>query len=185
LRKLISYINITPDGFCDHTAVIADEDLHESANEIFRSADTAVFARVTYQLMESYWPSVANKPTGIKSVDEFAVLIDNIDKIVFSRTLKNFEWKNIKLATEGLKEEILKLKGQPGKNILVGSPNIISELTKLGLIDEYYFLVQPILAGNGKRFFETINLNKSYNLKLADTKVFKSGTVTLCYKNAN
>lgn len=185
MRKLISYINITPDGFCDHTAVIADEELHESANSLFRSADTAVFGRVTYQLMESYWPSVAKKPTGIKSIDEFAVLIDNINKIVFSRTLKNFEWKNTKLATEALKEEILKLKIQPGKNILVGSPGIISELTKLALIDEYYFLVQPILSGNGKRFFETVNLDKHHSLKLADTKVFKSGTVTLCYKNAN
>ena len=185
MRKLISYINVTPDGFCDHTAVIADEELHENANELFRSADTVVFGRVTYQLMESYWPSVVKKPTGIKSVDEFAVLIDNIDKIVFSRTLKNVEWKNTKLATEEIKKEILRLKQQPGKSILVGSPNIISELTKLGLIDEYYFLVQPMLAGNGKRFFETVNLNKSQNLKLTDTKFLKSGVIVLRYQNDN
>ncbi len=106
MRKLIASINITLDGFCDHTAVIADDELHQNANELLRSVDTVLFGRVTYQLMESSWPPVVKKPTGIKSVDEFAVLIDNISKIVFSNTLKNVEWKNTKLAKEGIKEEV-------------------------------------------------------------------------------
>jgi dihydrofolate reductase len=83
MRKLVSSINITLDGFCDHTAVIADDELHQHANALLRRVDTVLFGRVTYQLMESAWPPVVKKPTGIKSVDEFAVLIDNISKIVF------------------------------------------------------------------------------------------------------
>ncbi|MBL7987703.1 MAG: dihydrofolate reductase family protein [Chlorobi bacterium] len=182
MRKLISYINITPDGFCDHTAVLADEELHASANQLFRNADTGVFGRVTYQLMESYWPSVAQNPTGIQSVDEFAVLLDNIEKIVFSRTMKSVEWQNARLATGGLEEEIVRLKKQPGKDMVVSSPSLISQLTRLELIDEYYFLVQPILAGSGKRFFETVELDKHHHLELTDTEVFTSGTIKLCYK---
>jgi dihydrofolate reductase len=115
MRKLISSINITLDGFCDHTAVIADDELHQNANELLRSVDTVLFGRVTYQLMESSWPPIVKKPTGIKSVDEFAVLIDNIQKIVFSNTLKHVDpiaigWKNNKLAKGDIKEEVLKLK---------------------------------------------------------------------------
>ena len=87
--------------------------------------------------MESYWPSVVKNPTGNKPMDEFAVLIDNIPKIVFSRTLKNVDWKNTELKKEIIKEEILELKQQAGKNILVGSPSLIVALTQLDLIDEY------------------------------------------------
>ena len=80
---------MTLDGFCDHTAGIADEETHQHYSELLSSADTLIFGRITYQLMESYWPSVVKNPTGNKPTDEFAVLIDNISKIVFSRTLKN------------------------------------------------------------------------------------------------
>jgi len=93
MRKLIAAINMTLDGFCDHTAMIADEELHQHYNELLRNAGTLIYGRITYQLMESYWPSVVKNPTGIKSMDEFAVAIDNIPKIVFSNTLKNVEWK--------------------------------------------------------------------------------------------
>ncbi len=147
MRKLISSINITLDGFCDHTAVIADDELHQNANELIKSADTVLFGRITYQLMESGWPPIVKKPTGIKPVDEFAVLIDNINKIVFSTTLKKVEWKNTRLAKEGIKEEVLKLKlsrNGGSKNILVGSPSLIITLMQLNLIDEYQFCIQPM-----------------------------------------
>ncbi len=180
MRKLIASINITLDGFCDHTAGIADEELHQNANELLRNTDTLLFGRVTYQLMESFWPPIVKKPTGIKSVDEFAVLIDNTPKIVFSRTLKNVEWKNTKLAKEGIKEEVLKLKQQSGKNILVGSPSILITLMKLDLIDEYQFCVQPIVLGNGLPLFK--NIKDRINLKLLKTKTLGSGVVILYYE---
>jgi dihydrofolate reductase len=117
MRKLIAAINMTLDGFCDHTALIADEEIHQHYNELLSNADTLLYGRITYQLMESYWPSVVKNPTGNKPIDEFAVIIDNISKIVFSRTLKNVDWKNTKLKKEGIKEEVLELKQQAGKNI--------------------------------------------------------------------
>jgi dihydrofolate reductase len=110
MRKLIAAINMTLDGFCNHAAMIADDEIHEHYNELLRSADTLIYGRITYQLMESYWPSVVKNPTGNKSIDEFAVLIDNISKIVYSRTLKNVDWKNTTLKKEIIKEEILELK---------------------------------------------------------------------------
>ena len=98
---------MTLDGFCDHTAGIADGELHQHFNELLRNAGTLLYGRITYQLMESYWPSIVKNPTGIKPEDEFAVLIDNISKIVFSRTLKQVDWKNSILKKEVIKEEIL------------------------------------------------------------------------------
>jgi dihydrofolate reductase len=181
MRKLIAAINMTLDGFCDHTATIADDEILQHYNELFRNADTLIFGRITYQLMESYWPSVVKNPTGIKPTDEFAVLIDNISKIVFSRTLKNVEWKNTQLKKEGIKEEVLKLKHQAGKNILVGSPSLIVALTQLELIDEFQLCVHPIVLGSGLPLFK--NINDRINLKLLKTKTFGCGAVTLYYES--
>ena len=105
MKKLIAAINMTLDGFCDHTAMIADDELHQHYNELLSSGGTLLYGRITYQLMESYWPSVVKNPTGNKPMDEFAVLIDNISKIVFSRTLKNVDWKNAKVAKRALKKK--------------------------------------------------------------------------------
>jgi len=154
MRKLIAAINMTLDGFCNHTAMIADEEIHQHFNELLNNTDTLLYGRITYQLMESYWPSVVKNPTGNKPMDEFAVLIDNISKIVFSRTLQHVDWKNTKLKKEIIKEEILELKQQPGKNIIVGSPGLIVAFMKLNLIDEYQLSVQPIVAGNGLPLFK-------------------------------
>ena len=180
MRKLIAAINMTLDGFCDHTAMIADDEIHQHYNELLSNADTLLYGRITYQLMESYWPSVVKNPTGNKPMDEFAVLIDNISKIVFSRTLKNVDWKNTKLKKEVIKEEILELKQQAGKNILVGSPSLIVALTQLDLIDEYQLAVQPIILGSGLPLFK--NIRDRINLKLLKTKTFGCGAVTLYYE---
>ena len=180
MRKLIAAINMTLDGFCDHTAMIADDELHQHYNELLSNADTLLYGRVTYELMESYWPTVVKNPTGNKPTDEFAILIDNISKIVFSRTLKYVDWKNTKLKKEGIKEEVLELKQQAGKNILVGSPSLIVALTQLDLIDQYQLCVHPIISGNGLPLFK--NINDRINLKLLKTKIFGCGAITLYYK---
>ena len=182
MRKLIAAINMTLDGFCDHTAGIADDELHEHYNQLLGNADTILWGRTTYQLMESYWPAIVKNPTGNKPEDEFAVLIDNISKIVFSRTLKNVDWKNTKLKKEVVKEEALELKQQAGKNILVGSPSLIVALTQLDLIDEYQLCVQPIILGSGLPLFK--NLKDRMNLQLLKTKPFGSGAVTFYYEPA-
>ena len=182
MGRLIAAINMTLDGFCDHTAGIADDEIHRHYAELLGNADTILFGRMTYQLMESYWPSVVKNPTGNKPIDDFAVIIDNILKIVFSRTLTSVEWKNTRLKKEDLKEEVVELKQQAGKNILVGSPSLIVGLTQLELIDEYQLTVHPIVLGSGLPLFN--NLKKRINLKLLNTKRFGCGAVTLYYEPA-
>lgn len=180
MRKLIAAINMTLDGFCDHTAMVADDEIHQHYNELLSNAGTLLYGRITYQLMENYWPTVVRNPTGNKPTDEFAVLIDNISKIVFSRTLKNVDWKNTKLKSEVIKEEVLELKQQAGKNIVVGSPSLIVALTQLGLIDEYQLGVQPIVLGSGLPLFK--NVQDRIDLKLLKTKPFGCGAVALYYE---
>lgn len=174
---------MTLDGFCDHTAMIADDELHQHYNELLRNAGTLIYGRITYQLMESYWPSVVKNPTGNKPTDEFAVLIDNIPKLVFSRTLKTVVWKNARLATRGIKDEILELKQQDGKDIFVGSPGLIVASMQLDLIDEYQLCVHPVIAGKGLPLFKNINERKT--LKLIKTKTLRSGQITLYYQPTN
>jgi dihydrofolate reductase len=180
MRKLIAAINMTLDGFCDHTAMIADEELHQHYNELLSNADTLLYGRITYQLMESSWPSLVKNPSGNKPMDEFAVLIDNISKIVFSHTLKNVEWKNTRLKKEVNKEEISELKQEEGKNILAGSPSLIVALAQLDLIDEYQLCVHPVILGSGLPLFK--NVSHKMNLKLLKTKIFGSGAVVLYYE---
>jgi dihydrofolate reductase len=181
MRKLIAAINMTLDGFCDHTAMTADDEIHQHYNELLSNAGTLLYGRITYQLMESYWPSVVKNPTGNKPMDEFAVLIDNISKIVFSRTLKNVAWKNTELKKEIIKEEVLELKQQAGKNILAGSPSLIVALARLDLIDEYQLAVQPTILGTGLPLFK--NIKDRIDLKLLKTKTFGCGAVTHYYES--
>ena len=132
MRKIIAGMNMTLDGYCDHTAGIADDELHQHYNDLLSDADTILFGRVTYQLMESYWPSVVENPTGNKPTDDFAILIDNISKIVFSRTLKSVDWNNTELKNDVVAEEILELKQKKGKNILIVIRSFIKDVTQLG-----------------------------------------------------
>lgn len=180
MRKLIAAINMTLDGFCDHTVIIADEELHQHYTDMLNNADTLIYGRITYQLMESFWPTLVKSPTGNKAMDEFAVAIDNIHKIVFSHTLKNVEWESAKLAERDLEAEVLELKQQSGKDIFVGSPSLIVALTQLGLIDEYQLCVHPVIVGSGLPLFKSIN-DKTV-LKLLKTKSFSSGAIALNYE---
>lgn len=182
MRKVIATINMTLDGYCDHTAVEADDEIHQHYTELLRNSDAILFGRITYLLMESHWPAVAKKPTGKKSDDEFAIVIDSIPKIVFSSTLKNPEWETARLAKRGLKEEVLALRQQPGRDILVGSRSLIIALMNLRLIDELQLSVHPVLAGKGLPLFE--NINDRMLLKLKKTKTFSSGPVTFYYEPA-
>ena len=113
-------------------------------------------------------------------MDEFAILIDNISKIVYSRTLQLVDWKNTQLKKEVVKEEVLALKQQAGNNILAGSRSLILALMHLDVIDEYQLTVQPIVLGNGLPLFK--NITDRLNLKLLKTKTFGCGAVTLYYE---
>lgn len=179
MRKVIAAINMTIDGFCDHTLIIADEEIHQHYADLLSDAGVVLYGRITYQLME-YWRAFAENPSGEKSMDDFAMVMDNTPKIVFSHTLKTVDWKSAKLATRSLEEEVMELKKQSGKNILVGSPGLIVALTKLNLIDEYQLCVHPVIAGGGLPLFK--NVNARTVLQLKKTKTFVGGAVTLYYE---
>ncbi len=182
MRKLIYAINITLDGCCDHTKVIADEELLEYYTRLLRDdAGLLVYGRQTYQLMVPYWPDVAKDPSSTKVDKEFAQAFDSLNKIVFSRSLGSAEDKNTRIVRTNLRDEILKLKQEQGKNILAGGVSIPSQLIELGLVDEYRFVVTPIIAGEGTRLLEGVNLPEKYRLKLVESKTFKSGCVALRY----
>lgn len=179
MRKLIASMNMTLDGFCDHTSMTADDEIHEHYSELLRNADTLVFGRKTYQLMEDAWPAIVKNPTGNKPADDFAVTIDQIQKLVFSHTLKNVAWRNTRLAKKDIAEEITSLKQSPGGNILVGSPSTIVATLNLGLADELQLNVQPTIAGSGLRLFKDIN--QRIDLQLMNTKNFRCGAITFYY----
>ena len=168
------------DGFCDHTAMDADDEIHEHYNELLRNAGALIYGRKTYHLMENHWPSVVKNPTGNKPMDDFAILIDNIPKIVYSRTLKNVVWRNTELKNEIFKEDIIQLKQQAGKDIFVGSPGLIVALTQLDLIDEYQLAIHPTIVGNGLPLFK--NITERVNLNLLQTKTFGCGVIVLYYE---
>jgi len=180
MRNVIFAINITIDGCCDHTKTIADEELLEYYTQLIRDGDLLVYGRKTYQLMVPYWPDVAKDQSTTKAEKEFARTFDSINKIVFSRSLDSAEG-NTRIVRTKLQDEILKLKQEPGKNILVGGVNIPSQLIELGLVDEYRFVVQPILGGEGRRLLEGVSLPEKLQLKLVESKPFKSGCVALRY----
>jgi dihydrofolate reductase len=180
MRKVIAAINMTLDGFCDHTAGIADDEIHQHYTELLRKSGAVIYGRITYQLMESHWPAIVKNPTGIKSNDEFAVAIDDIPKLVFSHTLNTVEWKTAKVAKRGIQEEVLELKQQAGNDILVGSPSLILNCMKLDLVDEYQLCVHPVIIGKGLPLFK--NIDDSVNLKLLKTKTFGCGAVTFYYE---
>ena len=182
MRKLIAAINMTLDGYCDHTAIIPDYEIHQHYTDLLCNAGIILYGRITYQLME-YWRTVLENPTGNKSIDDFAIVMDNTPKIVFSHTLKNVDWKSAKLAHQDIEDEVLELKQQSGKDIFVGSPSLIVALTKLNLIDEYQLCIHPVIAGSGLPLFK--NMNKRTILKLTNTKTFGGGAVILYYETTN
>ena len=182
MRKLIAAINMTLDGIFDHTAGIPDDEIHQHYTDLLSNADSILYGRITYQLME-YWRTVLENPSDEKSMNDFAIAIDKISKIVFSHTLKNVEWKSAKLATRDIEKEVLELKQQSGKDILVGSRSLIIQLMKLNLIDEYQLCIHPVIAGTGLPLFE--NIKDRTVLKLIKTKTFSGGAVILYYEPTN
>jgi len=180
MRNLVFAINISLDGCCDHTKFRPSEDTMEYFVHLTRSAGTFLYGRITYQLMVPYWPDIAKDPSDEDY--EFAQAFDAVEKIVvFSRSLDGPEGEKTRIVRTGLKEEVLKMKHEQGKNIFTGGVNLASQLAGLGLIDEYHFLVHPIIVGEGRRLFEGINLQENLQLKLVESKAFKSGTVALRY----
>jgi dihydrofolate reductase len=182
MRNLIYAINLTIDGCVDHTNGIVDDELLEYYARLVRDADLLVYGRITYQLMVPYWPDIAKNPSGKTKADlEFAQAFESSSKIVFSRTLDRAEGRNTRIVRTNLLDEILKLKQEQGNYILVGGVDIPSQLIELDLVDEFNFVIHPVVAGEGRRLLNGISLQKKSQLKLVESKIFKSGCVALHY----
>jgi dihydrofolate reductase len=182
MRNAIFAINITLDGCCDHTKMIADEEIHEYFTHLMRNVDLLVFGRKTYQLMVPFWPDVAKNHSGqAKAMNDFAQAFASKQLVVFSQSLDRAEGKNTRIVRSKPQDEILKLKQEQGKNILLGGVAIPSQLMELGLVDEFHFVVQPIIAGEGRRLLEGMGLQERLQLTLVESKRFKSGCVALRY----
>lgn len=174
-------MNMSLDGYCDHTEMNADDEIHKHYTELLRNSAAIVYGRKTFELME-FWPPLVKQPSGNKAMDEFAVVMDDIPKVVFSRTLTAVDWETARLATRDLAEEIADLRAQENGDVLVGSPSLIVALTRLKMIDEYQVAVQPVVIGRGLTLFKDIE--ERVDLNLIRTKTFTCGAVLLYYQPA-
>ena len=165
----------------DHTKTVGGDEVLEHYTELLRESDLQLFGRKTYELMVPYWPDVAKSQSDTKAAVEFARTFDSMNKIVFSRSLHSAEGGNTRIVRGNLHDEILNLKQERGKNILVGGVDIPSQLIELGLVDEYRFLIQPIVAGEGRRLLDRVSLPQKLQLRFVESKVLKSGCVALRY----
>jgi dihydrofolate reductase len=181
MGKIILHLNVTPDGFCDHRSANTDTELMESVNKLLGTVDRALFGRMTFQLFEDYWPSVWKEKKGSKDDIEFSGVMENMEKIVFSKTLTTSAWKNTRLVNELNKQEVSEMKGRGGDLIVFGSPGLAGQLIELDLVDDYYFLVHPFISGVGPRLFNTEKLKTKKKLHFRGAETFHSGSVILSY----
>ena len=182
MQPLRYSINVTLDGCCDHRAIVPDEALHRHAAEAIAQADALLFGRVTYEMMESAWRSLAPGawPDWMEPwMEPFARTIDAAKKYVVSSTLGQVDW-NAELLRGDLAAAVQRLKREPGKGLFTGGVQLPRALAELGLIDEYEFVVHPRIAGHGPRLFE--GLSKPLDLRLVDRLELPSGAVAMRYE---
>lgn len=183
MKKLIFAINVTIDGCCDHEKGLPNEEVHEYFAKLTKEAGVLLYGRKTYELMVPFWPDIAKSSTAQpKAYKEFAEAFVSVPQIVvFSKTLPSAAEKNTTILRTDLRAEVLKLKQQPGDNILTGGVDIPSQLIACGLVDEIRLVIHPLIAGKGRRLFDGLNLQEQLEFKLVETKLFKSGHVALRY----
>ena len=183
LGKIGVFENVSVDGYFagpngEIDWFVGDEESAQYAKDQSNPTNTILFGRVTYELMASYWPT----EDAMRNDPIVAEIMNNLPKIVFSRTLEKVEWHNTRLVKDNIEEEIKKMKNQPGKDmVILGSGSIVSAFAQRGLIDEYSFMVNPIILGRGRSIFQGIK--DRLNLKLMETRKFKSGNVLLHYQS--
>lgn len=183
MRKLIVFNSVTMDGYFTARngdmswAHNDDPEWNAFVSENAKGGGTLVFGRITYEMMASFWPT----PMAIEKFPAVAEGMNNLPKVVFSRTLKNASWKNTKLVKGDLAAEIRKMKKEPGKDmVILGSGSIVSQLAPEGLIDEYQVVVNPVVLGAGRTMFD--GMKKKLSLKRTKSRTFGNGNVLLCYE---
>lgn len=180
MRKITFSILVTLDGFIDHTAMLADAELHQDATAELDALDLLLFGRRTYQLFAHDWTVAETDASLDPSVLAFARRINRIPKIVFSNTLKQAEWQNSKLVKTDAVDYVRELKKQNGGTVGIAGSTLAHSLMQADLIDEYRFLINPVILGIGQRLFQN---DVQKNLKLVGIKRFGSGVVALTYQS--
>ncbi|TSD64865.1 deaminase [Inquilinus sp. KBS0705] len=180
MRTVTYGMNISIDGNYDHTKFNGDREIHEYFTALMEDVDQIVYGRKMYELMFPYWADVAREGTESADTLAFAKRITEIDKIVFSKTLTSVEG-NAVIMRDNPGEVIRKLKEQPGKRISIGGVNLREQLTVLGLVDEFYFVIHPAIVGKGRKLFDNFDIPEKINLTLANSKVLKNGCIALHY----
>lgn len=185
MRKIISFMHISLDGFVagpkgELDWAKADQSLFEHVGKRISKGDTAIYGRVTYELMESYWPTAANKPNASKHDIEHSKWYKNVRKIVLSTSMADNPDNNVTVVGNDLAEEIDQLKRQPGEEILIfGSPSATQSLMKQGLVDGFWLFLNPVILGKGKRLFEEDG--PFLQLKQVSVSPIPSGVIELNY----
>ena len=184
MRKIIYSMMVSLDGFIETAQhrldwIIIDEELHTFANEQARDMGTFLYGRRLYELMAAYWPTADANPSTPPCMAEFARIWRDKPKVVFSKTLAKVEW-NSRLVRDNITEVITKLKQEPGRDMSIGGPNIASTFMRLGFVDEYRLLVNPVVLGAGTPFFPT--LDRRISLRLVEKQTFGAGVVYLRYE---
>lgn len=185
MRKLVFSIHMSLDGFVggpngEINWIKIDEELFDFIMLMTDEADTACYGRVTYQIMENYWPTAATKPAATKHDKEHSQWYNGVTKIVLSKTLHQTDIKNAIILNDNIPDKIAAIKQTQGKSILMfGSPSAAQTLMQYNLIDEYWLFVNPTILGNGIPLFT--NLKDSIRLKFLTPKVFSSGVIGLHY----
>jgi len=182
MRNIVFAINISADGYCSHMDMIPDDEMLGYHTRVLRNASLLLIGRITYQLMVPYWPDVARNQSETDATKAFARVFDSLDIVVFSTTLEHVGRNNTRIVRANIAEEVLALKQQPGKDICVGGLSIASQLSERGLIDEYHFVVHPVVAGKGPRLFDTVKLRESLRLDFVGSQNLQSGVVALHYR---
>jgi len=180
MRTVTFGMNISLDGYCDHTFAAPDEELMGYFTKMMDDVDLLFFGRIMYQLMFPYWADVAKDQSGTVEENKFAQRFTSIDKVVISRTLEHVE-ENVRIVRSNPAQELLKLKQQPGKKISVDSVSMLPELIAAGLIDEFNLVVHPLMVGNGRPLLDKGSLQEMLHLKLVEKINFQSGCVALHY----
>ncbi len=178
MAKVIAAFNMTLNGVSDHTAGVADAELHEHYAALIRQAGLLLYGRTTFELM-SFWQGLVAHPSGEKAMDDFAIAMDRIPKLIFSKTLNQTGWASAALAERPLMEEVASRRLQEGPDILVGSKSLIIQLLVAGLIDELQLCIHPVIEAKGDLLFAAIK--GRIMLRLVHTKVLGSGAVVLHY----
>jgi dihydrofolate reductase len=180
MGKLTFAINVTLDGCVDHRAGVVDAELHEHFTRLMDGAEAMLFGRVTYEMMESYWPAVGRDETAPADERVWAQKLDSKRKYVVSRTRQTFPWENTVHLSGDLRDAIVALKANTAGELLLGSPALAIQLEKLCLIDEYRLVVHPILAGHGPTLFS--GLEGPRQLELLATQSFSAGQMAMHYR---